>query len=125
PRRVGLPVSRPLLSCSRPPFLISGHGAHRALRSFPTRRSSDLVPGSCRPPQFGAAVHDLSMLRVAVPRLPGDPVGTCCSQRQCRDRKSTRLNSSHVKISYAVFCLKKKKQKNRMNPPAPPPPSSS
>src|SRR5690606_39784890 len=28
-----------------------------------------------------------------------------------RDRKSTRLNSSHVKISYAVFCLKKKKQR--------------
>src|SRR5204862_2512292 len=30
-----------------------------------------------------------------------------------RDRKSTRLNSSHVEISYAVFCLKKKKNKNR------------
>src|SRR5690349_22492850 len=29
----------------------------------------------------------------------------------CRDRKSTRLNSSHVEISYAVFCLKKKKKK--------------
>src|SRR5690606_40111262 len=29
------------------------------------------------------------------------------------DRKSTRLNSSHVKISYAVFCLKKKKQKTK------------
>src|SRR5690606_40187774 len=29
-----------------------------------------------------------------------------------RDRKSTRLNSSHVKISYAVFCLKKKNHKN-------------
>src|SRR5690349_23069837 len=29
-----------------------------------------------------------------------------------RDRKSTRLNSSHVEISYAVFCLKKKKTKN-------------
>src|SRR5436309_4893481 len=28
-----------------------------------------------------------------------------------KDRKSTRLNSSHVKISYAVFCLKKKKKK--------------
>src|SRR5690606_39645603 len=28
-----------------------------------------------------------------------------------RDRKSTRLNSSHVKISYAVFCLKKKKRR--------------
>src|SRR5207249_9808193 len=31
------------------------------------------------------------------------------------DRKSTRLNSSHVSISYAVFCLKKKKEKNKMN----------
>src|SRR5690606_12049404 len=30
-----------------------------------------------------------------------------------KDRKSTRLNSSHVKISYAVFCLKKKKKTNR------------
>src|SRR5436309_135811 len=32
-----------------------------------------------------------------------------------RDRKSTRLNSSHVKISYAVFCLKKKKKKFFLN----------
>src|SRR5438270_13543751 len=30
-----------------------------------------------------------------------------------RDRKSTRLNSSHSQISYAVFCLKKKKKKNK------------
>src|SRR5690349_24237409 len=30
------------------------------------------------------------------------------------DRKSTRLNSSHVEISYAVFCLKKKKKKNTL-----------
>src|SRR5690606_41381694 len=35
--------------------------------------------------------------------MPGDP-----RLRRDRDRKSTRLNSSHVKISYAVFCLKKK-----------------
>src|SRR3712207_8422359 len=33
------------------------------------------------------------------------------------DRKSTRLNSSHANISYAVFCLKKKTKKNRMNRP--------
>src|SRR5216683_4611449 len=33
------------------------------------------------------------------------------SPRCCRDRKSTRLNSSHDQISYAVFCLKKKKKK--------------
>src|SRR5438034_1923396 len=32
-------------------------------------------------------------------------------RRQCGDRKSTRLNSSHTVISYAVFCLKKKKKK--------------
>src|SRR6266540_6455833 len=33
--------------------------------------------------------------------------------RPPRDRKSTRLNSSHITISYAVFCLKKKKKKNQ------------
>src|SRR5215217_9287037 len=33
------------------------------------------------------------------------------------DRKSTRLNSSHANISYAVFCLKKKKKKNRDDKP--------
>src|SRR5690606_39471766 len=32
-------------------------------------------------------------------------------QQNAKDRKSTRLNSSHVKISYAVFCLKKKKKR--------------
>src|SRR5207249_7174476 len=36
-----------------------------------------------------------------------NPARRCCRQR---DRKSTRLNSSHVSISYAVFCLKKKKK---------------
>src|SRR3712207_8219337 len=34
------------------------------------------------------------------------------AHRHPRDRKSTRLNSSHANISYAVFCLKKKKNKN-------------
>src|SRR5689334_23740101 len=34
-----------------------------------------------------------------------------------RDRKSTRLNSSHSSISYAVFCLKKKKKQKTNNPP--------
>src|SRR3712207_8611955 len=33
--------------------------------------------------------------------------------RRLKDRKSTRLNSSHANISYAVFCLKKKKNKNK------------
>src|SRR5688572_32357896 len=34
-------------------------------------------------------------------------------RNQRQDRKSTRLNSSHSQISYAVFCLKKKKKKNK------------
>src|SRR5215813_14411395 len=41
------------------------------------------------------------------PAHPGRP-----GQHQLIDRKSTCLNSSHVRISYAVFCLKKKKKKN-------------
>src|SRR3712207_7322888 len=36
--------------------------------------------------------------------------------RGARDRKSTRLNSSHANISYAVFCLKKKKLKDLLPP---------
>src|SRR5690606_41950034 len=38
------------------------------------------------------------------------PVVGVLERAATRDRKSTRLNSSHVKISYAVFCLKKKKK---------------
>src|SRR2546427_5089006 len=40
--------------------------------------------------------------------------GEVSEQATARDRKSTRLNSSHSQISYAVFCLKKKKNKNKM-----------
>src|SRR3989442_7968217 len=40
-----------------------------------------------------------------------DEVGNVSGWTAWEDRKSTRLNSSHVRISYAVFCLKKKKKK--------------
>src|SRR5690606_42060344 len=40
---------------------------------------------------------------------PARPAVASVRYFHCQDRKSTRLNSSHVKISYAVFCLKKKK----------------
>src|SRR5690349_23983491 len=44
-------------------------------------------------------------------RVPPQPAGVAEeAAAECRDRKSTRLNSSHVEISYAVFCLKKKKK---------------
>src|SRR5690625_6731223 len=54
--------------------------------------------------------HFLS-LAVDHGQLPaGRGSGSFLSGRGCGDRKSTRLNSSHVAISYAVFCLKKKKR---------------
>src|SRR5690349_22642226 len=40
-------------------------------------------------------------------------MGLSSSAAEIGDRKSTRLNSSHVEISYAVFCLKKKKKQNK------------
>src|SRR2546430_4279199 len=50
-------------------------------------------------------IVDLAAIRDAVAQLGG------ASRRVNPDRKSTRLNSSHSQISYAVFCLKKKKLK--------------
>src|SRR5690625_6884346 len=43
-------------------------------------------------------------------------VGSSALVGTITDRKSTRLNSSHVAISYAVFCLKKKTKQNRVRP---------
>src|SRR3712207_7297335 len=43
---------------------------------------------------------------------PGKPPDRSHSGSKSLDRKSTRLNSSHANISYAVFCLKKKKELN-------------
>src|SRR2546429_6892097 len=52
----------------------------------------------------------------AVVNLAGASVaGGRWTKGRKEDRKSTRLNSSHGYISYAVFCLKKKKNKNRKN----------
>src|SRR3712207_6899022 len=54
---------------------------------------------------------DAAALRVA-PRRPAGSSGPVPNGGRAdgKDRKSTRLNSSHANISYAVFCLKKKKQ---------------
>src|SRR2546426_12164610 len=49
--------------------------------------------------------------REAFPRARGVRSGHAAHLVRSRDRKSTRLNSSHLVISYAVFCLKKKKKK--------------
>src|SRR5438067_9929215 len=52
-------------------------------------------------------------LSLGMKRLPSrtrQQIGSGGMRWRGQDRKSTRLNSSHVSISYAVFCLKKKKQ---------------
>src|SRR5437870_6446244 len=75
-------------------FYCSCH--HRDLHSFPTRRSSDL-----------RIVTDSLADLLLTPSRDADE--TLRREGKSSDRKSTRLNSSHVAISYAVFCLKKKK----------------
>src|SRR5690606_40028241 len=95
----------------------------RDLHSFPTRRSSDLVrvpvrergvrpgrPGR-RADLGGAAAGGHLGDGVEDDGQAADGRGRGAGAADARpDRKSTRLNSSHVKISYAVFCLKKKKE---------------
>src|SRR5690606_40452976 len=73
---------------------------HRELRRERLRHG---VEPPVRPRVHRAGVQST---RIQPPRQPGPAV----VHGAARDRKSTRLNSSHVKISYAVFCLKKKKQ---------------
>src|SRR5436309_8277108 len=74
------------------------------LHSFPTRRSADLSSrGNVTSwPASGASCRGSASTRITASTRRG------ARSRSPTDRKSTRLNSSHVKISYAVFCLKKK-----------------
>src|SRR5437868_11332789 len=74
------------------------HGA--ATTEFYTLSLHDALPISARGGRSGGRARDAS--RRPCPPAPWDEAA------QGADRKSTRLNSSHVSISYAVFCLKKK-----------------
>src|SRR5438874_3927660 len=65
--------------------------------AFYTRRWFYFIPAQGNPTALVSAVESH-----VLGELPGNRA------HQGRDRKSTRLNSSHVEISYAVFCLKKK-----------------
>src|SRR2546422_6834525 len=100
------------------------HGAQRASRPQLKREplgspSDDLIeepPARYRPSSGPSYILRVPRLRDAAPtrRYPGCfsfDAHPACGQ----DRKSTRLNSSHGYISYAVFCLKKKKKKNTAN----------
>src|SRR5947209_10113326 len=78
---------------------------NRDLHSFPTRRSSDLAKARFRLGEIALANHNLDHAREQFEHALRD--SDKLDERE-RDRKSTRLNSSHANISYAVFCLKKK-----------------
>src|SRR2546422_2313649 len=65
---------------------------------------------------FRSPVPELALLSRKMCRLPFTPMPAMCPPcpPHAGDRKSTRLNSSHGYISYAVFCLKKKKKQQQL-----------
>src|SRR5204863_6659993 len=99
--------------------------AHRQLYSFPTRRSSALnlermiaaehirlhnaesYGDEFDPEAHGEAIRDALARRALDPQWRSNFSRVQSERARDLDRKSTRLNSSHVEISYAVFCLKK------------------
>src|SRR5690606_41355521 len=104
-----------------PSVLLPSTGRHRDLLSFPTRRSSDLDFSRIGDGDFGPvfdaalAAHMAQIEAIAAnperPTIDNTLKALELSGQELdrvSDRKSTRLNSSHVKISYAVFCLKEK-----------------
>src|SRR2546430_5701038 len=92
-------------------YTLSLHDALPISRLVP--EAARLVPEAARlVPEAARVVPEPA--RVA----PGSlrPARPDCRLRFPSDRKSTRLNSSHSQISYAVFCLKKKKRTGAVNP---------
>src|SRR5204862_6207361 len=91
----------------------SGSGS-RSATPFPTRRSSARQVAIDHRPYIMVLGEQLNVIGVpgtpddkAEP-VPGPSSDVLAGVARRQDRKSTRLNSSHVESSYAVFCLKKK-----------------
>src|SRR5690348_17856776 len=99
-------------------FILTSY-PHQNLHSFPTRRSSDLeetiFPHSRALYDQNEMEEERRLCYVGMTRAREELYLICATSRMLYgDRKSTRLNSSHPSISYAVFCLKKK-TKNKKN----------
>src|SRR5438132_10784780 len=84
-------------------FVFLFRALHLDLHSFPTRRSSDLGAKT----EILLGVLGVLAVSISARYLQAAPAALPRPART--DRKSTRLNSSHTVMSYAVFCLKKKK----------------
>src|SRR5205814_10673951 len=115
------PPSRLIQSPHSPPsFSLHSSRTRPHLHPFPTRRSSDLHP---QPHRSHFARRSERRPHLRPPRRRTRRPRLLFPQHKCRhqradsgpDRKSTRLNSSHLGISYAVFCLKKKKKISSRN----------
>src|SRR5690348_17891064 len=76
--------------------------------NWPARHASKLEPDAAVRHAVDGR-HELPLFRISSGRRQG--ARRADRHRRPEDRKSTRLNSSHPSISYAVFCLKKKKKK--------------
>src|SRR5699024_11612150 len=99
-------------------FFLYLASAHHDLHSFPTRRSSDLSFCSFNKTATGINHADILPIKSQSVLKVWAYCSLCRSTtlaNRLADRKSTRLNSSHVSISYAVFCLKKKTNQNNDN----------
>src|SRR5699024_12277277 len=99
-------------------FILTRHQSD--LHSFPTRRSSDLTEEGNIYTRLMNPTNSVFEERIAALEGGAGALATASGSAAITyaiqniaiagDRKSTRLNSSHVSISYAVFCLKKKKR---------------
>src|SRR5256885_10764745 len=86
------------------PLFRSGSGAAGGARPGAAGTVARPPVDPAAAPRTGSQGHRVGLLRPATQRAPPG------AGRRRGDRKSTRLNSSHLVISYAVFCLQKKKQ---------------
>src|SRR3712207_9029601 len=105
-------MSRPCLSSEMFFFLMIRRPPRSTLFPYTTLFRSVRHERQVGVPRFAvrrgpAGVHDLVAAAPAGADVHPEDVRRVADQQ--RDRKSTRLNSSHANISYAVFCLKKKK----------------
>src|SRR5699024_12525769 len=113
PRSPALPSLPPFPLRLPSPFSFHCYGPHRSPHSFPTRRSSDLTFGQERLTYPGGKATARFDDFTFGGGIDIDLGSRLVVNAEWIDRKSTRLNSSHVSISYAVFCLKKKNDRHR------------
>src|SRR5207244_13647605 len=95
-------------------YTLSLHDALPISREFQTVPSSPRGCVTMRWLQYRIAACDRALRKSNVVTGPRGPLLECVvAAEELRDRKSTRLNSSHQIISYAVFCLKKTRFMNQ------------